>query len=154
MRAPIVSRRLAQFSDGLAGGAKRLNIRTREIVPSCSSLEMVALLHRAPARPPSTVRRPQNANLSLFRSDRCNRIAWQHSLKVSVTFHDTQIGGALHFTQTLRWEARKNHSSGLLLRQAWLAGKISRASVLAPKNVCKQWQIELREKFNPQLADL
>lgn len=42
----------------------------------------------------------------------------------------------------------KTVQAGLLLRQAWLSGKIKRALVLAPKNVCKQWQIELREKFN------
>ena len=42
----------------------------------------------------------------------------------------------------------KTVQAGLLLRQAWLSGRIKRALVLAPKNVCKQWQIELREKFN------
>ena len=42
----------------------------------------------------------------------------------------------------------KTVQAGLLVRQAWLAGKIKRTLILAPKNVCKQWQIELREKFN------
>jgi SNF2 family DNA or RNA helicase len=42
----------------------------------------------------------------------------------------------------------KTVQAGLLLRQAWLEGKIKRTLILAPKNVCKQWQIELREKFN------
>lgn len=42
----------------------------------------------------------------------------------------------------------KTVQAGLLLRQAWLSGRIKRALILAPKNVCKQWQIELREKFN------
>lgn len=42
----------------------------------------------------------------------------------------------------------KTVQAGLLLRQSWLAGKIKRTLILAPKNVCKQWQIELREKFN------
>ena len=37
---------------------------------------------------------------------------------------------------------------GLLLRQAWLAGRAKRILILAPKAVLKQWQIELREKFN------
>ena len=36
----------------------------------------------------------------------------------------------------------------LLLRQAWLAGRAKRILILAPKAVLKQWQIELREKFN------
>ncbi len=42
----------------------------------------------------------------------------------------------------------KTIQAGLLLRQAWLAGRIKRALILTPKNVCKQWQIELHEKFN------
>lgn len=42
----------------------------------------------------------------------------------------------------------KTVQAGLLLRQSWLTGRIKRALVLAPKNVCRQWQIELREKFN------
>ncbi len=42
----------------------------------------------------------------------------------------------------------KTIQAGLLLRQAWLAGRAKRILVLAPKSVCKQWQIELREKFN------
>jgi SNF2 family DNA or RNA helicase len=42
----------------------------------------------------------------------------------------------------------KTIEAGLLLRQAWLAGRARRILVLAPKAVCRQWQIELREKFN------
>ena len=42
----------------------------------------------------------------------------------------------------------KTIQAGLLLRQAWLAGKAKRILILAPKAVLKQWQIELREKFN------
>ena len=42
----------------------------------------------------------------------------------------------------------KTIQAGLLLRQAWLAGRAKRILVLAPKAVLKQWQIELREKFN------
>lgn len=42
----------------------------------------------------------------------------------------------------------KTIETGLLLRQTWLAGRAKRILVLAPKSVCKQWQIELREKFN------
>ena len=42
----------------------------------------------------------------------------------------------------------KTIQAGLLLRQAWLAGKAKRVLVLAPKAVLGQWQIELREKFN------
>ncbi len=42
----------------------------------------------------------------------------------------------------------KTIEAGLLLRQAWMAGKARRILVLAPKAVLSQWQIELREKFN------
>ena len=42
----------------------------------------------------------------------------------------------------------KTIQAGLLLRQAWLAGRVKRVLILAPKAVLKQWQIELREKFN------
>ena len=42
----------------------------------------------------------------------------------------------------------KTIQAGMLLRQAWLADRAKRILVLAPKAVCRQWQIELREKFN------
>ena len=42
----------------------------------------------------------------------------------------------------------KTIQAGMLLRQAWLAGKAKRILILAPKAVLPQWQIELREKFN------
>ena len=42
----------------------------------------------------------------------------------------------------------KTIEAGLILRQAWLAGRARRVLVLAPKAVLTQWQIELREKFN------
>ncbi len=42
----------------------------------------------------------------------------------------------------------KTVQAGLLLRQAWLAGRARRILILAPKAVLGQWQLELREKFN------
>src|SRR5262249_44938345 len=42
----------------------------------------------------------------------------------------------------------KTIEAGLVLRQAWLAGRARRILILAPKAVLTQWQIELREKFN------
>ena len=42
----------------------------------------------------------------------------------------------------------KTIQAGMLLRQAWLAGRAERILILAPKAVLEQWQIELREKFN------
>lgn len=41
----------------------------------------------------------------------------------------------------------KTVQAGLLIRQAWLAGRLRRGIILAPANVCAQWQAELREKF-------
>ncbi len=42
----------------------------------------------------------------------------------------------------------KTIQAGMLLRQAWLAGRAKRILILAPKAVLGQWQVELREKFN------
>ena len=42
----------------------------------------------------------------------------------------------------------KTIQAGMLIRQAWLAGRAKRVLILAPKAVLGQWQIELREKFN------
>ncbi len=42
----------------------------------------------------------------------------------------------------------KTIEAGLVLRQALLAGLAKRILVLAPKALLRQWQIELREKFN------
>ena len=42
----------------------------------------------------------------------------------------------------------KTIQAGMLLRQAWLAGQAKRILILTPKAILRQWQIELREKFN------
>lgn len=42
----------------------------------------------------------------------------------------------------------KTIQAGMLIRQAWLAEKAKRILILAPASVCRQWQLELREKFN------
>ncbi len=42
----------------------------------------------------------------------------------------------------------KTIQAGLLLRQAWMAERAKRVLILAPKAILKQWQVELREKFN------
>jgi ERCC4-related helicase len=41
----------------------------------------------------------------------------------------------------------KTVQAGLLIRQMWMAGRLRRGIILAPANVCAQWQSELREKF-------
>ncbi len=42
----------------------------------------------------------------------------------------------------------KTIEAGLVIRQAWLSGRAKRILIMAPKAVLRQWQIELREKFN------
>ena len=42
----------------------------------------------------------------------------------------------------------KTITAGMMLRQAVLSGRARRVLVLAPKAVLRQWQVELREKFN------
>jgi SNF2 family DNA or RNA helicase len=42
----------------------------------------------------------------------------------------------------------KTIEAGLLLRQAWLAGRAKRILILSPRGVLNQWQVELRDKFN------
>ena len=42
----------------------------------------------------------------------------------------------------------KTIQAGMLLRQAWLARRARRILILAPKAILRQWQVELREKFN------
>ncbi len=44
----------------------------------------------------------------------------------------------------------KTVQAGLLLRQAWLAGRARRILILAPKAVLGQWQIELRDRSSPR----
>jgi hypothetical protein len=41
----------------------------------------------------------------------------------------------------------KTISAGVALRRLWLVGLVKRALILAPANVCRQWQDELFEKF-------
>ena len=42
----------------------------------------------------------------------------------------------------------KTIQAGMLLRQAWLAGRAKRILIMVPAAVMKQWQVELYEKFN------
>ncbi|MBP8258758.1 MAG: DEAD/DEAH box helicase family protein [Verrucomicrobia bacterium] len=42
----------------------------------------------------------------------------------------------------------KTIEAGMLIRQAWLAEKARRVLILTPASICRQWQVELREKFN------
>ena len=42
----------------------------------------------------------------------------------------------------------KTIQAGMLLRQAWHSKRVGRVLILAPKAILRQWQVELREKFN------
>ena len=42
----------------------------------------------------------------------------------------------------------KTIQAGMLLRQVWISQRAKRILILAPKAVVRQWQVELREKFN------
>ena len=42
----------------------------------------------------------------------------------------------------------KTIQAGMLIRQAWLAERARRVLILTPASICRQWQVELREKFN------
>ena len=42
----------------------------------------------------------------------------------------------------------KTIQAGMLLRQAWLSKRVGRVLILVPKAILRQWQVELREKFN------
>jgi superfamily II DNA or RNA helicase len=72
-------------------------------------------------------------------------IPWPHQIRAYYRLYDNWPPKLLIADEV---GLGKTVQAGLLLRQAWLAGKVKRTLILAPKNVCKQWQIELREKFN------
>ncbi len=70
---------------------------------------------------------------------------WPHQLRAFQRMYDTWPPRLLIADEV---GLGKTVQAGLLLRQAWMAGRAKRILVLTPKAVTKQWQIELREKFN------
>lgn len=70
---------------------------------------------------------------------------WPHQIKTFHRLYDTWPPKLLIADEV---GLGKTIEAGLLLRQAWLAGQAKRILILAPKAILKQWQIELREKFN------
>jgi ERCC4-related helicase len=72
-------------------------------------------------------------------------IPWPHQVRAFQRLYESWppkllIADEVGFGKTIQ--------AGLLLRQAWLAGRARRILILTPKAVLKQWQVELREKFN------
>lgn len=72
---------------------------------------------------------------------------------VSLFPHQRQVAARLADLYPRSWLVAdevglgKTISAGLALRRLWLDGQVKRALILAPANVCRQWQDELFEKF-------
>jgi hypothetical protein len=72
---------------------------------------------------------------------------------VSLFPHQRQVTGRLADLYPRSWLVAdevglgKTVSAGLALRKLWLTGQVKRVLILAPANVCLQWQDELFEKF-------
>jgi SNF2 family DNA or RNA helicase len=70
---------------------------------------------------------------------------WPHQIRA---FHRLYDNGPPKLLIADEVGLGKTIEAGLLLRQAWLSRRAKRILILAPKAILKQWQIELREKFN------
>lgn len=73
--------------------------------------------------------------------------AWPHQRRAFLRMYG---GSNVHVPRLLIADEvglGKTVQAGLLIRQSWMAGRLRRGLILAPANVCTQWQAELREKF-------
>ena len=75
----------------------------------------------------------------------CPIVPWPHQVRAFHRMYDNWPPRLLIADEV---GLGKTIQAGMLLRQAYLAGRARRILVLAPKAVLNQWQIELREKFN------
>ncbi|WP_300576544.1 helicase-related protein [Phenylobacterium sp.] len=73
--------------------------------------------------------------------------AWPHQRKAFLRMYGEAPDHAARLLVADEVGLGKTIQAGLLIRQSWLAGRMRRAIILAPANVCAQWQAELREKF-------
>lgn len=73
--------------------------------------------------------------------------AWPHQRKAFVRMYGESPFHAPRLLIADEVGLGKTIQAGLILRQSWLAGRMRRGIILAPANVCPQWQAELREKF-------
>lgn len=73
--------------------------------------------------------------------------AWPHQRRAFLRMYGDHAEHAPRLLIADEVGLGKTVQAGLLIRQAWMAGRLSRALILAPANVCSQWQAELREKF-------
>ena len=73
--------------------------------------------------------------------------AWPHQRRAFMRMYGERPDHAPRLLIADEVGLGKTVQAGLLIRQAWLAGRLKRGIILAPKNVCPQWQAEMREKF-------
>ncbi|BEU20015.1 SNF2-related protein [Paraburkholderia sp. 22B1P] len=73
--------------------------------------------------------------------------AWPHQRRAFLRMYGDQPNHTPRLLIADEVGLGKTVQAGLLVRQAWLAGRLRRGIILAPANVCTQWQAELREKF-------
>ncbi|WP_065846237.1 helicase-related protein [Sphingobium sp. Ndbn-10] len=73
--------------------------------------------------------------------------AWPHQRRAFMRMYGERQDHAPRLLIADEVGLGKTVQAGLLVRQAWLAGRLRRGIILAPANVCTQWQAELREKF-------
>ncbi len=73
--------------------------------------------------------------------------AWPHQRRAFMRMYGPRPDHAPRLLIADEVGLGKTVQAGLLIRQAWLAGRLRRGIILAPANVCSQWQAELREKF-------
>lgn len=73
--------------------------------------------------------------------------AWPHQRRAFLRMYGVASDHAARLLIADEVGLGKTVQAGLLIRQAWMAGRLRRAIILAPANVCAQWQAELREKF-------
>lgn len=73
--------------------------------------------------------------------------AWPHQRRAFMRMYGEQEDHAPRLLIADEVGLGKTVQAGLLIRQMWLAGRLRRGLILAPANVCSQWQAELREKF-------
>lgn len=73
--------------------------------------------------------------------------AWPHQRKAFLRMYGETPNHAPRLLVADEVGLGKTIQAGLLIRQSWLAGRMRRGIILAPANVCPQWQAELREKF-------
>lgn len=73
--------------------------------------------------------------------------AWPHQRRAFLRMYGNGVGHRPRLLIADEVGLGKTVQAGLLIRQSWMAGLLRRGLILAPANVCTQWQAELREKF-------